>query len=54
MHYGREPNTEISNMLNIDRVKKITKNSISAKPGTLQVYSFNEAGGVSDQIPMKQ
>ena len=30
------------------------KNSISAKPDNLQVYSFNAAGGLSDQLPMKQ
>ena len=54
IHYGREPNTEIRNMLNIDKVKEITKNVISTKPDTLQVYSFNGAGGVSDQLLMKQ
>ena len=31
----------------------LTKNSISAKPDTLQVYSFSRVGGVSDQLPMK-
>ena len=54
MHYGREPNTEISNMLNVDKVKELTKNSVSAKPDTLQVYSFKGAGVGSDQLPMKQ
>ena len=54
LHYGREPNTEISNLLNTDTLKKLTKTCISAKPDTLQVYSFNGAGGVSDQLPMKQ
>ena len=54
LHYGREPNTEISNLLNTDTLKKLTKTCISAKPNTLQVYSFNGAGGVSDQLPMKQ
>ena len=54
LHYGREPNTEISNQLNLDVLKKITKPCISAKPDTLQVYSFNGAGGVSDKLPMKQ
>ena len=53
-HYGREPNTEVSNLLNLDALKEITKKCISAKPDSLQVYSFNGAGGVSDQIPMKQ
>ena len=54
LHYGREPNTEISNLLNTDTLKELTKTCISAKPDTLQVYSFNGAGGVSDQLPMKQ
>ena len=48
LHYGREPNTEISNLLNIDALKKLTKTCISVIPDTLQVYSFNGAGGVSD------
>ena len=54
LHYGREPNTEISNLLNIDALKKLTKLCISAKPDTLQLFSFNGAGGVSDQLLMKQ
>ena len=54
LHYGREPTTEISNLLNTDSLKKLTKLCISAKPDTIQVYSFNGAGGVSDQLPMKQ
>ena len=54
MDYGREPNTETSNMLNIDKLKEMAKNSILAKPDTLQVYSFNGAGGASDQLTMKQ
>ena len=54
LHYGREPNTEMSNLLNIDALKKLTKTCISAKPDILQVYSFNGAGGVSDQLPMKK
>ena len=54
LHYGREPNTEISNLFNIDALKKLTKTCISAKPDTLQVYSLNGAGGVADQLPMKQ
>ena len=35
-------------------MKQLTKTCVSAKPDTLQVYSFNGAGGVSDQLPMKQ
>ena len=54
LHYGREPNTEISTLLNIDALKKLTKTCISAKSETLQEYSFNGSGGVSDQLPMKQ
>ena len=53
LHYGRKPNTEISNLLNLDEIEKLTKRSVSAKPDTLQVYSFSGAGGVSDQLPLK-
>ena len=53
LHYGRKPNTEISNLLSLDNLKNLTKNSISAKPDTLQVYSFSGVGCVSDQLPMK-
>ena len=53
LHYGRSLNTEVSNLLNLDSLKKLTENFISAKPDTLQVYSFSGAGGVSDQLPMK-
>ena len=37
----------------MDNLKNLTKNSILAKPDTLQVYSFSGVGGVSDQLPMK-
>ena len=53
LHYGRKPNTEISNLLKLDNLKELTNHTVSAKPDTLQVYSFNGAGGVSDQLPMK-
>ena len=53
LHYGRKSNTEISNLLKLDSLKKLTDHSVLAKPDTLQVYSFNGAGGVSDQLPMK-
>ena len=53
LHYGRNSNTEISNLLNLDEIEKLTKRSVSAKPDTLQVYSFSGAGRVSDQLPMK-
>ena len=46
IHYGRSPNTEVSNLPNLDKLKKLIENSISAKPDTLQVYSFSGAGGV--------
>ena len=53
IHYDRKPNTEISNLLNLDEIEKLTKRSVLAKPDILQVYSFSGAGGVSDQLPMK-
>ena len=53
LHYGRKPNTEITNLLNSDNLKNLTKDSILAKPDTLQVYSFSGVGGVSGQLPMK-
>ena len=53
LHYGKKPNTEISNLQNLDEIENLTKRSVSAKPDTLQVYSFSGAGGVSDQLPMK-
>ena len=53
LHYGRKPNTEISNLLSLDNLKNLTKNSISGKPDILQVDSFSGVGGVSDQLPMK-
>ena len=54
LHYGREPNSEISNLLKLDTLKTITNNCFSAKLDTLQVYSFHGAGGASDQLSMKQ
>ena len=53
LHYGRKPKTEISNLINLDEIEKLTKRSVSVKPDTLQVYSFSGAGGVLDQLPMK-
>ena len=53
LHYCRKPNTEKSNLLKLDSLKKLTDHSALAKPDNLQVYSFNGAGGVSDQLPMK-
>ena len=54
IHYGRELNHEISNLLNLHTLKAITNNCFSAKPDTLQVYSFYGDGGASDQLLMKQ
>ena len=34
-------------------VKNQTECCVSAKPDISQVYSLNEAGGASDQLPMK-
>ena len=42
-------------MLNLNEIKKITNNhSFSAKPETLQVYTFSGEGSSSDHLPMKQ
>ena len=30
LHYGRKPNTEMSNLLKLDNLEKLTKNSVSA------------------------
>ena len=38
---------------NFGQPKKSNKKSISAKPDTLQEYSFSEVGAVSGQLPMK-
>ena len=55
LHFGREPNTELSNMLKLKEIKKLTNNhSVSAKSETLQVYTFSGEGGSSDHLPMKQ
>ena len=54
LHFGREPNTESSNMLKLDKTKSITNDFLSARPDTLQVYTFSGDGGSSDHLPMKQ
>ena len=42
-------------MLKLNEIKKLTNNhSVSAKSGTLQVYTFSGEGGSSDHLPMKQ
>ena len=53
LYYGRKPNTEISNSLNLEELEKLTKRSVSAKSDTLVVYFLNGAAGVSEQLPMK-
>ena len=53
LHNGWKPNTKISKPLKVVTLEKLTKNSTSAKPDTLQVYSFNGVVGVPDQLPMK-
>ena len=47
LQYGRKPNTEIGNLLKFDNPETLTKNSISAKPDTTQVYSFSGVGDVA-------
>ena len=52
-HYGREPNTEISILLYIDALKKLTRTCISAKPTPYRCIHSTELT-VPDQLPMKQ
>ena len=54
LHFGRESNTEWSNMLKLDKTKSITSDFVSARPDTLQVYTFSGEGGSSEHLPMKQ
>ena len=42
-HYGRKPRTELTNYLNLS--SNIKTNVISAKPETLQVYTFSNSEG---------
>ena len=44
------PIQQRSNLLKLDMLGNLTKHSVSAKPDTLQIYSFSGAGGVSDQL----
>ena len=53
MHYGRQRNTEISIMLNIDKLRNDEKFYFS-KTRYPTVYLFNGPGGASDQVPMEQ
>ena len=49
-HYGRKPPTDITSYLNIPTD---TNEIVSARPETLQVYSFNNGDGEYDQLVMK-
>ena len=49
-HYGRNPRTEIHSCLNVSPNKHYND---SAKPESLQVYSFNNGNGAYDQLVMK-
>ena len=49
-HYGRKPRTEITSYLNLPTD---INEFVSARPETLQVYSFNNADGEYDQLIMK-
>ena len=48
-HYGRKPRTEIHNFSNVSPNKQY---NVSAKPETLQVYSFTNGNGAYDQLVM--
>ena len=49
-HYGRKPRTEIHNYLNMSPNKHY---NVSARPETLQVYTFTNGNGAYDQLVMK-
>ena len=49
-HYGRKPRTEIHNYLNVSPNKQY---NVSARPETLQVYSFTNGNGSYHQLVMK-
>ena len=49
-HYGRKPRKEITSCLNIPTDKN---GIVSARPETLQVFSFNNGDGEYDQLIMK-
>ena len=49
-HYGRKPRMEIHNYLNISPNKHY---NVSARPETLQVYTFTNGNGAYDQLVMK-
>ena len=49
-HYGRKPRTGIHNYLNVSPNKQY---NVSARPETLQVYSFTNENGTYDQLVKK-
>ena len=49
-HYGRKPRTEIHNYLKMSPNKQY---NVSARPETLQVYTFTNGKGAYDQLVMK-
>ena len=49
-HYGRKPRTDIHNYLNVSPNEQY---NVSARPETLQVYSFSNGNGTYDQLVMK-
>ena len=50
-HYGRKPRTELRNYLNLS--PNVKTNVDSAKPETLQVYTFSNSEGHHHQLVMK-
>ena len=49
-HYGSKPRTEIHNYLNMSPNKHF---NVSARPETLQVYTFTNGNGAYDQLVLK-
>ena len=49
-HYGRKPQTEIHKFLNMPQNEHY---NVSARPETLQVYTFTNGNGAHDQLVMK-
>ena len=48
LHFGRKPNTELSNLLGTN-----PNANILANPETLQIYSFSNKGQMADILPMR-
>ena len=49
-HYSRKPRTELHNYLNVSSNKQY---NVSARPETLQVYSFSNGNGTYDQLVLE-